>query len=134
MLALNSDRARRWVSQLREYSDKYFGDRSDAGARYALDDVKGRLDPDRVPISRSIDGIRVPLGPIGGDAGMGASQLAEARWQAPRLWWGSRDAANKTWERLTRQELDALAGEFRFYPGADGDPLEQPPVRKKLEA
>lgn len=116
LLGLNTSRSRGWIAQLREYSDKYFGDRSDAGAQYALDDVKDKIGRDRVPISRSVDAIRVPLGPIGGNAGMGASQLAEARWQAPRLWWASREAANKQWERLTRREMDELAGEFRWYP------------------
>lgn len=119
LLALDTDRARRWVAQLREYSAKYFGDRSDAGAQYALDDVKGRLPRDRVPISRTRADIRVALGPVYGNSGRGASQLVEARWQAPRQCWGSRDAANKTWERLTREETDELAGEFRWYPGTD---------------
>ena len=114
LLELGTDRARRFVDQLREYSDKYFGDRSDQGAQYALGDVRRKLS--RVPISRAVANIRVPLGPVGGLAGMGASQVADARWRPPSQCWYSREAANQTWARLTRDEVLQLAGQFDWYP------------------
>jgi hypothetical protein len=54
---------------------------------------------------------------------MGATQLADAWWQEPRLWWASRKAAKQRWACLTSDQVKELEREFVWYLADGVQPL-----------